>query len=175
MKRRIWTGLLVGVCILPWASGEAGPPDRSRAPRLETVTLGIRHRVFPDFREQQKVKLNQEFPIGDSEYSARIIRYVPDFQLDLEARKVFSLSDQPRNPAFQVVVRKGKAPHDTSWAFLKSPPHFGVRSYFAFQVLRIDFVGAPPLLADSSLTGPPARAATGSARAPAAADTARRK
>jgi hypothetical protein len=83
-----------------------------------------------------------------------VIQYLPDFQMDLERRRAFSLTDQPRNPAFRVVVFKNRAPHDTSWAFLKSPPHYGVRSYFAFQVLRIDFTGRAPLIADSSLTAP---------------------
>ena len=155
MRRSIWTGLLAGVVVVSWAHAQPKPPARAGAAKVETVTLGIRHRVFHEFRDQHKVRINRVFPLGDTEYSARVIRYVPDFQMDVERRQVFSLSDQPRNPAFQVVVIRNNAPHDTSWAFLKSPPHFGPRAYFAFQVLRIDFAGAPPLVADSSLVGPP--------------------
>lgn len=128
----------------------AGRPEAGRGPRLAAVTFGIHHRVFHDFRDVQTVKLNQDFMLGDTEFSARVIQYVPDFQMDLGTRKVFSLSDQPRNPAFRVVVRKGKAPQDSTWAFLKSPPHFGARSYFAFQVLRIDFVDREPMVVDST-------------------------
>lgn len=154
MTRWIWIGLLVGMVAVPAAHGQAKPPARAGAPKFETVKLGVRHRVFHDFRDLHTVRLNRVFPLGDTEYSARVIRYVPDFQMDVEARRVYSLSDQPRNPAFQVVVFKNKAPHDTSWAFLKSPPHFGPRAYFAFQVLRIDFAGAPPLVADTARTAP---------------------
>ena len=174
MRRGIGIGLLIGMLAVPATHGEAKAPAPARGPKLESVTLGIRHRVFPDFRDMQRVKLNRDFPLGDTEYSARVIQYLPDFQMDLERRKVFSLTDQPRNPAFRVVVRRNDVPHDTSWAFLKSPPHFGARSYFAFQVLRIDFVGAPPLLVDSSLVEPPATGRSHPAP-PAAKDSATRR
>jgi hypothetical protein len=154
MNRGIRIGLLLGLLAPAWAHGQAKPPARAGAPKFESVTLGVRHRVFHDFRDLHTVPLNREFPLGDTEYSARVIRYVPDFQMDVETRRVVSLGDQPRNPAFQVVVRKNKAPHDTSWAFLKSPPHFGPRAYFAFQVLRIGFAGAPPLVADTTRAAP---------------------
>ena len=155
MSRGIWIGLLIGIVVVPSALGQPKPPGRAGGPKFQSVTLGVRHRVFHEFRDRHQVRLNRDFPLGDTEYSARVIRYVPDFQMDVERHRVFSLSDQPRNPAFQVVVRRNQAPHDTSWAFLKSPPHFGPRSYFTFQVLRIDFGGAPPLVADSALVAPP--------------------
>lgn len=174
MRRGIWLGLLIGMVVVPRAHGEATAPAATRGPKLESVTLGVRHRVFPEFRDLRRVRLNQDFLLGDTDYSARVIQYLPDFQMDLERRKVFSLSDQPRNPAFRVVVRKNQVPHDTSWAFLKSPPHFGARSYFAFQVLRIDFVGAPPLLVDSALVAPPPAGRSRPAPAPARDSATRR-
>jgi hypothetical protein len=152
--RRI-LGIAIVMAVLAAPVRAATPAPGAKGPRLDTVTFGVHHRVFHDFYDVQKVKLNQTFPLGDSEYSARVIQYLPDFQMDLEHHKFFSLSDQPRNPAFRVVVSKGKAAHDTSWAFLKSPPHFSAKSYFAFQVLRIDFLGAPPLLADTTRAAPP--------------------
>src|SRR5262245_2437597 len=149
MSRGLRSAMLVGIVFVTLvprvghaASGKAGP-------KLSTVTLGVRHRVFHDFTDRHMVRLNQDFLLGDTEYSARVVQYVPDFQMDLQKHKIFSLSDQPNNPAFRIIVRKGKAPQDTSWAFLKSPPHFGARSYFAFQVLRIDFTNHAPLAADT--------------------------
>jgi hypothetical protein len=150
--------LAVGPGAAPAARGAAttGPAKSApaRPPRVASVTFGIRHRVFHDFRDLQQVKMNQEFPLGDTDFTARVVEYVPDFQLDLYRRRVFSRSEQPNNPAFKVIVREGKVPQDTTWAFLKSPPHFGARSYFAFQVLRIDFAQGPPLIADSTLAAP---------------------
>ena len=137
-------------------------------PRLASVTFGIRHRVFHDFRDLHTVKLNEDFPLGDSDYSARMVQYVPDFQMDLPTRKIYSLGDEPRNPAFKIIVRKGKTPQDTTWAFLKSPPHFGARSYFAFQVLRVDFVGRAPMVPDTT-----AASAATSAHAAARGDSAK--
>lgn len=176
MTRGIWMGILLGVLIAPSAYGQTKAPARAGgAPKLESVTLGVRHRVFHDFRDLHQVRINRTFPLGDTEYSARVIRYVPDFQMDVEARRVYSLSDRPRNPAFQVVVFKNRAPHDTSWAFLKSPPHFGPRAYFAFQVLRIDFAGAPPLVADTTRTAAGVGMPPHGKPAPAVKDSATRR
>jgi hypothetical protein len=97
--------------------------------------------------------------------------------MDLKRRRIFSLTDQPNNPAFKIIVRKGKVPQDTTWAFLKSPPHFGARSYFAFQVLRVDFADRPPLAADTTAAAPKTEAPkeTGETPAkPAAKDTLRK-
>ena len=164
MKRAVWwvPSLLLLIAATAWgAKGAAGPAggaksSTDRGPRFTAVTFGVRHRVFHDFRDMHTVKLNEDFPLGDSDYSARLVRYIPDFQMDLQAHKIFSLSNQPRNPAFQVIVRKGKTPQDTTWAFLKSPPHFGAHSYFAFQVLRVEFADHEPLLPDTSLAKPAA-------------------
>ena len=130
------------------------PPARA-LPRahvvpFEAVTLGVRHRVFHDFKDIHRVKLNELFPLGDSDYSAKVVRYLPDFQMDLDSHRFFTLSDQPRNPAFQLIVRKGKVPQDTTWAFLKSPPHFGAKSYFAFQVMKLELPGGVTLAPDSA-------------------------
>ena len=154
MRRGLRLGLLAG--LLAGSSAWAGGAPASHGPRLEAVTLGIQHRIFHDFHDVQRVKLNQEFLLGDSDYSARVVQYVPDFEMDLGTRKVISRSDQPNNPAFKIIVREKKVPQDTTWAFLNMPPHFGRRSFFAFHVLRIDFAGRAPLVADTTSEGPAA-------------------
>ncbi len=158
MRPAMRLGLLIGLFAVPLAHGETKPASSARGPRVETVTLGIRHRVFHEFSDRQMVRMNQDFILGDTDFSARVVQYVPDFQMDLRRHTVFSLTDQPNNPAFKIIVRKNKVPQDTSWAFLKSPPHFGARSYFAFQVLRIDFADRPPLAADTAVAVPNAGA-----------------
>jgi hypothetical protein len=162
MRRIPAIGIVLALMAAGGAHAAAPASSGGKGPQLDAVTFAVRHRVFHEFYDVQKVKLHQDFPLGDSEYSARVIQYLPDFQMDLEHHKFFTLSDQPRNPAFRVVVKKGKAPHDTSWAFLKSPPHFSAKSYFSFQVLRIDFVGQPPLVADTTAApaGTPAPASS---------------
>ncbi len=167
MARTGFLVLLLGWAGTPPAGAKEAPAAQGRPaakPRVKTVTFSIRHRVFHDFRDLQTVRLNQDFILGDTDYQARIVRYVPEFEMDLASRKVVSRSDQPRNPAFEVIVRKGGVPQDTTWAFLNMPPHFGRRSYFAFHVVRIDFLGHEPMVADT-LTAPAAAAADSAARA----------
>jgi hypothetical protein len=166
--------LLLAACVAGSSGdGQAKTVSSSRGPRLDAVTFFIQHRVFHDFRDLQRVEPNQDFILGDTEYSARVVQYLPNFQMDLATRKAVSLTDQPINPAFRIVIRKGKVPQDTTWAFLNAPPHFSRKSYFAFQVLRIDFTDHAPLLADTTATTaafPPHPAGAGT-QPPAAAPT----
>jgi len=122
----------------------------SASPKLQSVTLAIRHRIFHEFADQQTAVLNKDFVVGDTQMTGRIVQYVPDFMMDLKNHTITSRSPEPRNPAFKIIVRdKGKAV-DTTWAMLSLPPHFTRKSYLAFKVMRIDFVGREPLLADSA-------------------------
>jgi hypothetical protein len=131
--------------------------------------------VFHQFRDVHRVKLNEDFTLGDSEYSARVVQYLPDFEMDLDTRRFFSVSDKPNNPAFRVIVRKGRVPQDTTWAFLNNPPHFGAKSYFAFQVLKLEVAGRPPVLPDTtSRLFKPGGHAPGASPAPAPRDSARK-
>lgn len=153
------------------AAAPASPPPTKTAPpgkvKLRTVTLAIRHRVFHQFQDKIDAKLNEEFVIGDTEWSARVVRYVPDFAMELKTGKVVSRSSEPSNPAFQIVVRdKGKAV-DTTWAMLSMPPHFTRRSFLAFRVMRIDFDGREPMLADSAAVAKELEALKEAARASA--------
>lgn len=118
--------------------------------KVATVTLAIRHRVFHQFSDVQKVKLNQEFVVGDTDYTGRVIRFVPDFAMDMKTRKVVSRSDEPVNPAFQIVVREKGVPQDTAWALLNMPPHFAQKSMLAFKIARIDFINHDPVLPDTT-------------------------
>ncbi|HET9951359.1 MAG TPA: hypothetical protein VFS09_06130 [Candidatus Eisenbacteria bacterium] len=141
----------------PASTPAAAPAAKSGAPaKVKSVTLAMRHRVYATFNDVQAVPLQKEFFIGDSEYSARVIRYVPDFAMELKSGKVISRSNQPKNPAFEIVVREKNVPQDTSWAFMNMPPHFGRKSMLAFKIVRIDFVGAPPVVADTTKAAAPA-------------------
>ena len=62
--------------------------------------------------------------MGDTEYTARVVEFVPDFTMDLKTRKVTSRGTEPKNPAFKIIVKKNNVPTDTTWAFFNMPPHF---------------------------------------------------
>ncbi len=162
MTQRSWLGLGTGIALLaaPTAVAQMKASPSHRGPRVDAVTLDIRHRVFHEFADRQRVKLNQTFVIGDTDLSARIVQYVPDFSLDLRNHKVTSKSEQPDNPAFRIIVWQKKVPQDTTWAFLNLPPHFAKKSLVAFRVTRIDFVGRASIMVDTTRAGssmPPAR------------------
>ena len=122
-------------------------------PRVRSVTLGIRHRVFPDFAEQSEAVIGRAFQIGDTRFSATVTEFEPDFVIDPTRHSITSRSIEPRNPAFRLIVREGGVPQDTTWAFLNMAPHFMRNSLLAFEILRIDFADRPPLLRDSTALG----------------------
>jgi len=154
---RWWIGFSTALTLLAAGTGPAAAPPEARvtaarataakpAYRLDTVTLGIRHRVFQDFMDVRKVRLRQRFQVGDTDYSATVMEFVPDFAMSLRNGKVVSRSPEPNNPAFRIVVRFKGQPQDTTWALLKMPPHFAAKSMLAFKVARIDFIGRPPIV-----------------------------
>ena len=157
-RKRFTAGALAG--LLLWAAAGAAAPAPATAPavppaaaklKLETVDLHIFHRVFPDFHDRVDAALNKEFRIGDTEYTGRVIRFVPDFTMDLKTGTVTTRSQAPNNPAFRIVVRKNGVPQDTSWAFLNMPPHFSPRSLIAFLAVRATFENHAPVASRDTL------------------------
>jgi hypothetical protein len=119
--------------------------------RVSQVTLVVGHRVFTEFRDRIVTPLDTEFMIGDSEYSGKVVEFQPDFTMDLANRKVTSRTLAPNNPAVRVLVWKNGAPDDTSWAFLKMPPHYGRKSMLAFQLTKVEFTNHAAIEADSAI------------------------
>ena len=158
-SRKVALALLLLLLVGTLGATPATAPVASHAARVKSVTLAVRHRIFKNFSDTQEVTLQKEFPVGDSDFSARVVRYVPDFMMNLKSGKVTSRSNEPKNPAFQIIVREKKVVQDTTWAFMNLPPHFGRKSMLAFKIVRIDFVGAPPVVADTTHAAPPAAAA----------------
>ena len=154
MIRGRWLGPAVGLLAASVAFAAVKPVASHRGPRLDAVTLDIRHRVFHEFADQQRVKLNQTFVVGDTDLSARVVQYVPDFALDLKTHRIFSKSDHPENPAFKIIVWQKKVPQDTTWALLRMPPHFARKSMLAFRVVRVDFLDRPPIVAGAPNAAP---------------------
>ena len=152
MRGIAWTAALLSVIVAAPAYGAPGSPG---AARVATVTLVIGHRVFPDFVDHQKVKLNQDFQVGDTDYTARIVQYVPDFAMDMNSRKILTRSPEPKNPAFKIIVKQKKVPQDTTWAMLHMLPHYTKKSMLAFRVDRIDFIGHAPIIRSDSTSQRP--------------------
>ena len=107
--------------------------------RVRAVTLHIFHRVFANFHDRVDAHMHREFRIGDTDYTATVVRFVPDFAMELKTGKVTSRSSEPKNPAFQIIVKKNGVPQDTTWAFLDMPPHFARQSLVAFLATQVSF------------------------------------
>jgi hypothetical protein len=120
-------------------------------PRFTTVTLHIFNRVFASFHDKIKISLKEEVRVGDTEYTAQLVQYVPEFDMDLKSHKVVTRSQQPKNPAFQVIVRKNGAPQDTAWAFMNMAPHYTRKSLLAFIATKIEFANAPAMVSQDTL------------------------
>jgi hypothetical protein len=149
MNRR-WGWVVTAVAMLAAGAGYADNLPAG-SPKPKAVTLHVFSRVFGNFHDKVSVPLRQEFRVGDTEYTARIVDWVPDFAMDLKNRKIFSRGPEPKNPAFRIVVRKNGAPQDTVWAFVNMPPHFARKSLLAFIATQIEFLDHPPIVSEDSL------------------------
>lgn len=114
------------------------------------VTIG--NRLVPEWKEDRRLRLQEPFVIGDTDNTGVVQRFLPDFRIiDGHPRSVSRRAD---NPAIRVVVSKGEAPVDSSWAFLNFPPHFSPYNFFTFQLEKIEGYGdAAPLAASGSAPG----------------------
>ncbi len=133
--------ILLAVWLSPAASGAAPAPDGGAASLPDSVTVRMIHRVFTSFADTQTVRPGEEFYVGDTEYSAVIEDFTPDFGITPDGT-VIARSKVAHNPAFRVKVFKDGAPVDSVWAFLEtSPPHFRRNSLIGFQVLAFSWNG----------------------------------
>jgi hypothetical protein len=101
-------------------------PDRFR------VRIG--NRMYPEWSDEVTVALNEPFFLGDTEFTAQASEYLPDFRIN-KGEAPHSASPDPNNPAIHVIVLRGGAAVDSSWAFLNFAPHFSPTSFFTFQLL----------------------------------------
>jgi len=115
--------------------GVANPDSVAASDSSLVFRLEVGNRMFPDWKEEQQVRLGQSFPLGDSESWARAPRFVADFRLD--GKRVISASAAWNNPALQILVYEDSTAVDSTWAFRDFPPHYSARSFFSFKLLEI--------------------------------------
>lgn len=111
------------------------PDTVSAADSSLVFRLEVGNRMFPDWKEEQQVRIGQAFPLGDSESWASAPRFVADFRLI--DKQVISASAAWNNPALQIMVYEDSTAVDSTWAFRDFPPHYSARSFFSFKLLEI--------------------------------------
>jgi hypothetical protein len=133
-----------------------------------TLKIEVGSRMYTTWSEQLRVRLGEAFYLGDSEYTARIDRFLPDFRI--VDGEFISVTQQLANPAARVIVYHDTTATDSTWAFLNFPPHFSPRSFFTFKLLEIQgYVPADgsAVAADSSAAPADSSAAPAPAPTPA--------
>jgi hypothetical protein len=131
MKRTI-IALMLG--LLVWTAARVA---RSEEAPPEPVRFGVEagNRLYPEWHESYEVALGEAFYLGDTDFSARIEEFLPDFRI-IDGKPV-SLSEELSNPAIHVYVYADTGAVDSTWAFLNFPPHFSPRSFFTFQLKEV--------------------------------------
>jgi len=102
---------------------------------LVSARLTVGHRLFPDFREEHTVAPGETFQLGDTDFSGRIVGVIKDFAFDDSTKRVFSRSDEPRNPALRIRIFEEGRTVEEVWAFGgEGPPHFARNSELFFHI-----------------------------------------
>lgn len=106
-----------------------------------TVSFALQagSRLYPDWKEDHRVRLGERFLLGDTPSSAEVRRFFPAF-LIVDGKKVNTSRDM-LNPAVQIFVYEAGAVTDSTWAFLNFPPHYSARSFFTFQLKSVEGYG----------------------------------
>ena len=89
-----------------------------------------------DIITELPVELDKELMVGETGYSVRVLRYVPDFVMDIETKEVVTRSSRPNNPAMQIEVKGPDNEVNTSWVFAAFPEmghHLGAEAHLDFR------------------------------------------
>ena len=87
-------------------------------------TVRVRHISDNEAYEDHKIRLGEEFFIADTEYTAKVKRFVPDFAMDKKTKEVISRSDQMKNPALLLeVLYQGQSVYETWILYQNLMPH----------------------------------------------------
>ena len=135
---------IVALVLLSSNGGAADKKDKKsgKSAGPDSVILFIGNRMFPEFGEILSTPLKKRQVVGDTEYSFAVTKFYPHFSIMDSTKAIVSLSDEPKNPAFRIMVYKADALADSTWAFYNMDvPHFSRSSALWFRVLAFDYQG----------------------------------
>jgi hypothetical protein len=90
--------------------------------------------MYASFTDTATVRLGERFPIGDTQFTAEVDRFVSDFAL--EGNEVVSRSEEVRNPAVHMKVFDADKLIEESWAFPGSgAPHINPKNFVYFVII----------------------------------------
>lgn len=105
-------------------------------------TIRVRHISDHQAYEDHKARVGEEFFIADTEYTAKVKSFVPDFVMNKKTKEVSSRSDQMNNPALQLeILYRNKSVYET-WVLYQNPmPHTIHDSGYYFQYITYEKSG----------------------------------
>jgi hypothetical protein len=109
-------------------------------------TVRVRH--LSDFvaYEDHVVRLNEPFLIADTDYSAEVKRFVPDFEMNMNTKEVISRSNKPLNPALQLAVYSQQDLLYETWVLYQNlVPHAIHEPGYYFQFISCENVEQPSI------------------------------
>ncbi|MBI5118308.1 hypothetical protein HZA56_17670 [Candidatus Poribacteria bacterium] len=105
-------------------------------------TIRVRHISDVAAFEDHRVRLGEEFFIADTEYSAKMKSFIPDFAISLKTRKAVSRSDKLLNPAVELAVSYQEQLSYETWVLYQDPiPHTIHDPGYYFQFISYENVG----------------------------------
>ncbi len=118
---------------------DAGGADETSPKSLKVV---VGNRLYPNFQETIDATMQTRTAIGDTDFSFEAIEFYPHFAIVDSTKKVVSLSDDPKNPAFRIRVYQNDEAIDSTWAFYGiKAPHYAPTSYLTFTVVEFEYRG----------------------------------
>lgn len=134
--------VIITTVVLALAPADAKKKSDQKSNGPDSVVLFIGNRMFPDFADIMSTPMHRRNTVGDSDFSFQVLAFNPDFFINDSTKTVIQRSDEPKNPAFRIMVYKDNAPVDSSWAFYNlDVPHFSRTSALWFKVLCFDYRG----------------------------------
>lgn len=85
-----------------------------------------------------KIGMNEIFDIDGTDYSASIIRFEPDFTIDIDTKEVASRSQDLNNPAVLLEILENGEKVTEQWVFRKTMPHMSRDLPISFALLTVD-------------------------------------
>jgi hypothetical protein len=143
MQRWLRLPSIMVVIVGLFAGGVLADADKKSDKDMPTfVKVKIGHRIHADFKEEASVKMNEQYYIGDTEFSFKATEFYPHFGIVDSTSEIISLSDELKNPAFKILVYENDELIDETWAFYAfDAPHYARTSHISFQVEAFEYRG----------------------------------
>ena len=153
-------GLFIVIPVVLFAAMGCGSPPRRNIESMDILAVQYGNERF---KEQHSVRPGELFTISDTEYTARVLDFVPHFERSLSTGIVTSRSNEMKNPAIKVeLLLKGERVY-RCW-FLRDAPfhHVRRRPGFGFLVREVRFInGRMPDFTKIEIQPDPERRPTG--------------